>query len=318
MAGVREQSKELRKLWSNFQSSRVLLTANNYRIFDHLETEKLPAAVARKINADKRATEILLDGLAGLDLLKKKNGKYRNNGMTSRFLVTGSPYYHGDIIRHGDSLWKNWSGLDRVLKTGKPNRAARNQNAFIMGMHNISVLKAKEIINAIGMRNVRKALDLGGGPGTYALEIAKRGIQSVIFDTPETIRIAKRLARKEKVKNLDFIQGDFLFDEIGSGYDLVFISQVFHAYSARENIRILEKSRKSLNERGRIVVQEFFIGEDRTYPPWSAMFSINMLVNTKGGRCYSPREIKTWLVKTGFKKPGKKFVGDIVLVSAVK
>jgi hypothetical protein len=41
-----------------------------------------------------------------------------------------------------------------------------------------------------------------------------------------------------------------------------------------------------------------------------------MLVNTEGGRCYSPGEIKDWCLTTGFKKIRKKFIADSMLIIA--
>jgi ubiquinone/menaquinone biosynthesis C-methylase UbiE len=302
-----EQAGELRKLWSNFQSSRVLMSANNYRVFDILKTDRSSAEVAQHISTDRRATEMLLDALTGLDLLKKRNDKYRNTKIASRFLVSGSP-----------TLWKNWTGLDKVLKTGAPHHTSRNHTAFILGMHNLAVVKVKQLIDAVGLSGVKRALDLGGGPGTYAREIEKRGVHAVLFDTPETIKIARRLLKKSDGVNVEFYSGDFLSDSIGRGYDLILISHIFHSYSAKENIKILKKCNDALNRRGRVVIQEFFVKEDRTYPAWSALFSINMLVNTREGRCYSPGEMKSWLLETGFTGIRKQFVADSFLMSAKK
>lgn len=309
---------KLRKIWSAFRSSRVLLTANNYKIFDYLTKPQPAKTISKKLNINLRATEILLDALAGLGLVKKQRDRYRNTGIASQFLVSGKPYYQGDIIRHADNLWKNWSGLDEVIKTGKPHRVSRDLESFILGMHNLASLKVKDVINMIGFKGVKTALDLGGGPGTYSIEMAKRGVNVTLFDFPETLEIAKRVIEKEKVKGINFIGGDFVTDEIGKGYDLIFISQIFHAYSANDNLQLLRKCKKALNNSGRIVVQEFYISKDRTRPVQSALFSVNMLIGTEGGRCYSPDEIKSWLLKTGLKDIKEMHSDDKVLVSGAK
>ncbi len=328
MSGVSERGREIRKIWGGFLAARVLLTANNYKVFDFSKKQRTAKALAKDIGTDRRATEILLDALTGLGLLSKKNSRYTNTDIASQFLVSESPFYQGDIIRHVDALWDNWSGLDKVLKTGKPNHVSHNHSAFILGMHNLSVLKAKNIINASELRGVNKALDLGGGPGTYSIEMAKKGIQVVLFDRPETIKIAKHVINKtaarsenkskENIKNISFIQGDFLYDKLGKNYDAILISQIFHAYSEKDIIRLLKKCRSALSNSGRIVIQEFLIGDNRTHPEQSALFSINMLVNTTGGRCYSPVELKTWLLMAGFKKVKKKLIDDCVLMIAWK
>ena len=316
MPKISEQAKELRKLWSGFQTARVMLTANNFGVFDRLIKQKTSKELAKDIGTDKRATGILLDALAGLGLLRKQGSRYKNAAIASQFLVSRSPFYQGDIMKHMDTLWDNWSSLDNVIKTGNPCHKSQNHQAFILGMHNLAVLRAGEVIKEIGLKGVKRALDLGSGPGTYAAEMAKRGVDVVLFDTSETIKIARGVINKRNIKNIDFTQGDFLYDDIGSGYDLIFISQILHAYSEKNNIMLLKKCRKALNNNGKVVIQEFFIRENMTYPVQSALFSINMLVGTEGGRCYSPGEMKTWFLKTGFKNVRKKLVADNVLISA--
>ena len=318
MQKMDKQVNELRKIWGAFRASRVLLSANNYRIFDHLTKPQTPKTISKKLNIDLRATEILLDALTGLGLIKKQGSRYKNADIASQFLVSGKPYYQGDIIRHADNLWKNWSGLDEVIKTGKPHRVSRNLESFILGMHNLASLKVKDVINMIGFKGVKTALDLGGGPGTYSIEMAKRGVNVTLFDFPETLEIAKRVIGKEKIRGINFIGGDFMVDDIHKGYDLIFISQIFHAYSANDNLQLLRKCKKALNNSGRIVVQEFYISKDRTHPVQNALFSVNMLIGTEGGRCYSPDEIKSWLLKTGLKGIKEMHSDDKVLVSGVR
>jgi len=67
-----------------------------------------------------------------------------------------------------------------------------------------------------------------------------------------------------------------------------------------------------------MVIQEFFINENRVHPVQGSLFSINMLVNTEKGRTYTPGEIKNWLLTAGFKSVRKKIVADGVLASGRK
>ncbi|HBG92158.1 MAG: hypothetical protein A2X54_06745 [Nitrospirae bacterium GWF2_44_13] len=314
---VLEEAGELRRLWGGFWASRVLLTANNYRIFDYLIKPQSANTIAKKLKTNLRATEILLDALTGIGLLKKNKGRYANAPIAAKFLVRGSAYYHGDILRHADSLWQNWSELDKAIKTGKPIRKAHDHEAFIMGMHNIASLKVKSVIKALGLRGAKTALDLGGGPGTYSIEMAKKGIDVTLFDRPETVKIARRVVKKEGIKNINFIEGDFLHDNIGKGYDLIFASQILHSLSEKDNLYLLKKCKRALNKRGRMVIQEFHLLKDRAHPPQGALFSVNMLINTDGGRSYSTDEMKNWLSKTGFKKIEEKLIAEAVIIQAL-
>lgn len=314
MSKILNEAKELMKLWGAFRVSRVLLTANNFGVFDRLIKPQSAKEVSEKTGTDPRATEILLDAITSLGLLKKTRGSYSNTAIASKFLVKGKPYYQGDILRHIESLWQNWSGLDEVVRTGKPNRKAGNHEAFIMGMHNLAVLKAKDIMKLIGLKGVKTALDLGGGPGTYSIEMAIKGVKVTLFDRPETVAIARRVTAS--TKNIDFISGDFVTDDIGSGYDLIFASQILHSTSEEDCISLLKKCRAGLNKNGRMVIQEFFITKDRAHPAPGALFAVNMLVNTEAGRCYSPEEMKEWFLKAGLKNPKIKIIDETVLVWA--
>lgn len=318
MPKVLDEAKALRKLWGGFWSARVILTANNFRIFEHLRSGKTAPEIAGILLTDRRATEILLDALTGLGLLKKNGSAYKNTALSQRFLVSASPHYQGDILRHADVLWKNWSGLDEVLKTGKPHHVAHDQTSFILGMHNLAMLKARDVIKAVGLRGVKRALDLGGGPGTYSVEMARKGVSVTLFDRPETVEIAKTVIRKSGVGNVHFSRGDFLHDDIGKGYDLIFISQVLHSCSEDESARLIEKCGNALNPNGRIVIQEFPLLCDKAHPVQSALFSVNMLVNTAAGRCYSSSEIKRWLSGAGLKEVKDSMMDDTVLVSGKK
>jgi SAM-dependent methyltransferase len=311
-----KQLQEFTKLWGGFRVSRVVLTANNYGIFDHLKTRKTAGDIARTISADPRATEILLDAVTSVGLLKKSGGKYRNSGTAGMFLVKDSHLYQGDMLRHADGLWKSWSGLDEVVKTGLPNRSGgRDYGSFIRAMHNNAVIRAKEAIQAIDLKGVKRALDLGGGPGTYSMELARKGIDVTLFDLPEAITIAKEIVSEQGIDNIRFAAGDFHSDDIGAGYDLVFISQIVHSLSIGESLALIAKARDALGPKGRIVIHEFLLEKDRAHPVPGALFSVNMLVNTAAGRSYTIREMRGWLAKAGFRGIRTKTLGETVMVT---
>ena len=314
-----QQLHVFRQLSGGFRASRVILTANNYAVFEHLKTPKTAGVLAKRIKTDPRATEILLDAVTALDLLKKRGSKYRNSSLATKFLVKKSYWYQGDMLRHSDTLWKSWSALDEVMKTGLPSRTReRHHESFIRAMHNNAVFHAKDVIQVVGIRGIKKALDLGGGPGTYSIEMARHGISVTLFDQPNTMGVARKIVRESKVKNVEYIAGDFHSDDIGSGYDLVFISQIVHSLSIDESTALLKKSYDAMNPGGKIAIQEFFLGKDRAHPVPGALFSVNMLVNTTAGRCYTMQEMKAWLTKTGFKRIKKTTLGDTIVMTGRK
>ncbi len=313
---VKQQAEKLRKIWGAFRAPRVLMTANEFRVFDLLTEPHTVDWLAGRLKTDHRATAILLDALTGLGLLRKADGKYRNTPISDDLLVSGKPHYQGDIISHAANLWDNWSGLNEVLRTGKPFHFAHDHEAFICGMHNISVLKVKEVVDAISLDGVKKSIDIGGGPGTYSIEMARRGVSAMLYDFPGTITIARKVVKQSGVSGVGFQKGDFLHDAVKGTFDLALISQVLHAYSAEDNLALLRKAKSILNPDGRVAIQEFFIEPNLAFPHYNALFSVNMLVNTTGGRCYASPEIRKWLKAAGFVNVREKMLGDSVMMIA--
>jgi cyclopropane fatty-acyl-phospholipid synthase-like methyltransferase len=224
----------------------------------------------------------------------------------------------GDIIRYGESLWQSWSHLDDIVRSGKPCREEgwRDQEAFTLGMHNLSSQSARDVLHKIGLCGVKRALDLGGGPGTYSIEMARQGVVVTLFDQPVVIPIARRIIASEGIEGIDCIEGNFVKDDIGSGYDLILASQICHCISASENQRLMHKCRNALNGGGRLVIQEFVLDKDHTTPLAGALFSVNMLVSNEGGRSYSPDEISAWLINAGFSDVQITHQADTILVSS--
>ncbi len=316
---VAKQVQEFSRLSGGFRATRVILTANNLRVFEHVGKGVAASELAKILMTDPRATEILLDAVTALGLLKKTRGVYRLTAPAKQFLLTESSWYQGDMLRHLDMLWTNWSGLDDVVRTGTPNRSrVRHHDVFIRAMHNNAVLRATNVLKALDLRGVKRALDLGGGPGTYGIELAKRGIEVTVFDLPDSMDIADEMIRRSGAKNISFRGGDFHLDDIGTGYDLVLLSQVLHSHSPSESLTLLGKVFDALAPKGTIAIHEFALAEDHASPVPGALFSVNMLVNTPGGRSYTPREMKGWLTKVGFGKISVKDLGETVVMTGRK
>jgi ubiquinone/menaquinone biosynthesis C-methylase UbiE len=183
--------------------------------------------------------------------------------------------------------------------------------------------RAVEVARRIPLRAGERVLDLGGGPGTYAVEWAKRypGAQVTIFDTPETLRVTRNILKEKGVSRMvRLLEGDFQKDPVGGPYDLIWISQILHAYSEKDCVALLRKARRSLAPGGRAAVQEFLLEDSGTFPPGPAFFSVHMLAVTDGGRAYSAREIAAMFRSAGFRKviSGRPDSRGVGIVSATR
>ena len=165
--------------------------------------------------------------------------------------------------------------------------------------------RAVAVARKIPLRRGDRVLDLGGGPGTYAVAWADAcpGAEITVFDTPSTLRVARKILReKGAYGRVRLSEGDFLEDPLGGPYDFVWISQILHAYSGSDCVKLLRRVRSALVPGGRVAVQEFLLAEGKTSPPGPVFFSVHMVAVTEGGRAYTAREIAVMMKTAGFRK----------------
>jgi ubiquinone/menaquinone biosynthesis C-methylase UbiE len=165
--------------------------------------------------------------------------------------------------------------------------------------------RAAHVARAIPLRRGERVLDLGGGAATYAVAWAEAypGAEVTVFDTTGTLRVTRKILReKGAAGRVRLVEGDFLRDPIGGPYDFIWISQILHAFSVRDCLRLLRKGRASLAPGGRIAVQEFLLDEGKVSPPGPVFFSVHMVAVTEGGRSYAAGEIAAMLRRAGFRR----------------
>jgi SAM-dependent methyltransferase len=310
---------ELMKIARGFQTAKVLMVATDLGLFDYLEHPCTAAKAAAQVKADLRAVGILLNALAAMGLVIKEGERFRNGELASRYLVRGKDDYRGAIIRHMKHTWLGWTELGQTVVTGQaPDRKSeqwldRNPWAdedwtrdFIWGMHAIARDLAPQVAEKLDLAGVRHLLDLGGGPATYAIAFAQANaqLQATVFDLPGPIEIAKEnIARHGLTDRVGTLAGNFLEDDIGSGYDFIWVSQILHSHDETQCRGIIDKCVQALSPGGRLAIQDFFLDDDGVTPPEAAMFSVHMLAVTPGGRAYKHREVGEWMEAAGLSAP---------------
>lgn len=288
-----------------FQPSRILLTAVELGIFAVLGNDSMTSAsVASKLGTDARATDRLMNSLVALKLLSKSGDQFSNALDVREFLVPGNPSYIGSALMHAVNLWNSWSTLTDAVKAGtsvieRDERGAADFAVpFIAAMNAIAGGQAAELVSLIDLEGVERLLDVGGGSGVYSIEFcrAKPGLKAVVFDTPIVVPLTQGYIEEAGLSDrITTTAGDFNTDELGRDFNLVFLSQILHAYSPEENIELLKKSYRALKPGGRIIIQEFVVDEGRTSPPQAVLFALNMLVATRAGDTYTENEMRNWL-----------------------
>ncbi len=266
--------------------------------------------ICSNLQADLRGTELLLNALAGMQLLIKEESTYKNTDFSIEYLTQTSDSYMGHIILHHHHILDGWAQLDQAVKTGDPiSRRSYGEEiereSFLMGMFNIAKNVAPLVASQLNLDGRKRLLDLGGGPGTYAIHFCLDNpeLTAVIFDRATTEPFARKTVGSYNLEErIVFAAGDFTQDSIPHGpYDAAWLSHILHSNDYATCEKIISATIDVMAPGGVLLIHDFILDDNKDTPEYPAIFSLNMLINNQG-RTYSENEIVSMLAKGGVNK----------------
>jgi len=295
----------------SYQRACVLTAAADLDVFSALSSgERTASSLASELGADLRATAVLLDVLAAMELLEKRGAKYSVPSDVAEILTETGSRSVLPMVRHQANCLRRWVQLPQVVQTGKPAQRtpslhgeAADQAAFIGAMHTVSGPAAEKLVAQLGPPRFRHLLDVGGASGTWTIAFlrAMPDATATIFDLPDVIPLArKRITDAGMAERVTLAAGDFYTDPLPVGADFVWLSAIAHQNSREQNRELYAKIHKALADHSTLMIRDVVMDDSRTHPPGGAMFAINMLVATAGGGTYTFNEFHEDLRVTGF------------------
>jgi SAM-dependent methyltransferase len=169
-------------------------------------------------------------------------------------------------------------------------------------MFNLANQLAPRIAPAMDLGRRRRLLDLGGGPGTYAIHFCRHNpaLSAVVYDLPTTRTFAEStIARFELTDRVTFMAGNYHLEPVPEGFDVAWLSHILHSDGPQGCATILRKAVAALEPGGILLVQEFILNDAKDGPLFPALFSLNMLLGTPTGQSYAEGELATMLAAAG-------------------
>jgi len=303
---------DFRNVAQLYQYSRAILSALELDLFTAIGARTWPiAALARRLRADQRGVDILCRNLAALGLLVQRGSAYRNTLLTRTELNRRSPAYRGAYLDLISNHWHDFTQLTDSVCSGKPLDADEPESpawrrSFTWAMHHRSREQAKTVARFLDLRRARTLLDLGGGPGTYAMAFlaANPALRATVADRPAALKVAREIAATHPAKaRLSFATLDFMSDPLPGRYDVVWLSNIIHIYAPAQNVGLFRKIRKALTPDGRLFIHDAFLTDPRgLYPIDTTAFALTMLLFTDTGNTYASRDVMHWLRKAGYRR----------------
>jgi ubiquinone/menaquinone biosynthesis C-methylase UbiE len=327
--------ERLQQLGFAYAPPLIISAAVNNKVFDALQGgAKTVEQLKRETGASARGLRAIMDALVGLELLKKdRQSKYSLTPESEAFLISDKPGalsgFFGSIL---PIMTSRWLRLTDIVRDGRPAVAVNQQTEgteffsqlveTIIPMSYAGAQKLADHLKVAKAKEQVRVIDLAAGSGIWGIAVAQKSprVQVTAVDWAGMIPTTKRITEKFGVRDrFDFIEGDLLEANFGSGYDVATLGHILHSEGEQRSRQLLKKAFRALKSGGTIAIAEWLVNDERTKPLPSLMFSVQMLVNTEKGDTFSFNEIKQWLEDAGFKKVRKlEAPGPSPLILATK
>ena len=239
---------------------------------------------------------MLLDACVGLGLLHKTLSEkeqhtepenadaqedrwtYANAPSTSAFLVRGRPGYLGDAIRWGADQYAAWGELARGVRENGPVVAPalhlgvdpEQTRRFVLGMHNRALGMARGVLHFLPFETTTHLLDVGGGPGTYAMLLAQKypGLRVTVLDLPGVVAIAQELIAQAGLS--DRVQtrpGSAVEEDYGQEtVDGILFSGVLHQMDSDTIRQMFARAFRALQPGGKMIISDIMLDAPKRSP----------------------------------------------------
>jgi cyclopropane fatty-acyl-phospholipid synthase-like methyltransferase len=170
-------------------------------------------------------------------------------------------------------------------------------------MHGRAMGIGQAVVPLLDLSGRKALLDIGGGPGTYSVLIARAfpQIRCTVLDLPEVVRIAEEIVAQSGVTDrVRTLAGDYHTVPFPADQDAVIFFGVLHQEDPAAIRDLLRRAYGALLPGGSIAVLDMMTDASHTRPKFSALFALNMALTTPHGWVFSEDELKAWLAEAGF------------------
>jgi len=278
---------------ASVETLALLWAARETGVLDALMTSAgTPAEVAAETGVTERAAEVTVRTLAAEGFLDCVGDAYEPTNRALGFLAKTDVRSIGRLSREVD-LFDALTALPETMRTGEPPARSEDWTRNRLG----AVAATDEaVVRACVTAAVRerpdadRVLDVGGAPGTFAVEFAARGYDTTLADRPDAVEVTRPFLANEPV---DLRAGEFGDPLPDAG--LAFLPDLSPRLDAAEFRGLLTAVRDALDPDGVAVVVDRLGGRS----PRATSVAVEALATGEGG-AYSADDYREWLGDAGF------------------
>lgn len=301
---------EIVDLASAYYGSAVLFAALDVGVFAAVEKSGKLADIASCCHSSVRGMRLLLDACVAEGLLGKNGDEYFNTPSSRMALVPGGKADLTRAIRYNRDVYPAWGKLKEFVLSGNPvekpeihlGEDTERTKDFAASMFSRAFGIGRGVVPMMELKG--RVLDLAGGPGAYAILMAKanENISVVTMDLPAISGETEKYVEQHGLKSrIECRKGDYHVDEYEeASYDVVTIFGALHQESPNDIVDILKRAHKALKKGGKIYILDMMTDATHCNPTFSALFAVNMALTTENGWVFSYDELSSYLSEAGF------------------
>ncbi|MCU4717888.1 class I SAM-dependent methyltransferase [Halapricum hydrolyticum] len=274
-------------------------------VFDALFAGKRRSdVIAEHAGITDRASEIVLEALVDSGYVRETEDGYEPTEELRGFDPETPPLERGILPHRVDSL-ENYIRLPETMRSGEsPEPTADGFKNYMGAMASIRTGTLRAIVTAAEHAHPRpeRVLDVGGGPGRFGAEFARRGADVTLLDQREVLDL---LDDHHAKLGLDTVEGDAR-ESLPEGFDLVFSARMTVSLSLSGISEYFGNVFEALEPGGTFVAAEWVQGRAEV----AERFGVHMLSMSDVGNTYTEDEYLSALESAGFADPEIRDVPD--------
>ncbi len=321
--------------------AKVLHCACELGLFDLLSSQGFSLSVlAEKLTCHPQSLQLLLQVLVSAGYLRYQRGKYRNTGISQRWLTSCSSYNIAPYILHGPDIVAIWDHLPSVIRTNQPTmsmpytaetctqEAQQLLARHYAGLAALSLALGDEIVRHIHVpAGATRLLDVGGSHAGYSALFCCRypSLQATVIDIQPGIEAGKITAERLQLQGrLYFISANIVHDDFPAQlplFDVALYFHIAHLLPPEVNRAVLLKVTRTLRPGGMLVFVDQIT--DQAHHSYLSSLLVQLMaltMATVGGTCYPFVTVRTWLEDAGMGQVRRHrlLIPGVTLITAIK
>ena len=297
------------RLATGFMAAKHLFAANELGIFEALgDSEATVEQLAARTGLTPRAARISADAMVALELLERRDDRYRNSRLSATFLAGLTTADLRPFLRFWDRIsYPAWTKLAEALASGPPQEIFELddelQEVVSAGIESILAGPAAALGRLYDFSRHTRLLDIGGGTGSWSIAVARSHphLKATVAELDTVAEFARRRIEEAGLSSrLEAVACDVLTEPLPVGFDVFLIANVVHYWSPRTNVEVLRRIRDVAQEGARLLLADFWTDPTHTQPVAAALMAGEFAVHLRDGDVYSVDEARNWLSESGW------------------